>query len=94
MNIRWTRARIKEKKVVNEGVLPRGERVPIANQENVNEAVSPQVSQGPQAPNIEGYVSNVEIRATFKAFTQLVMTQSQVVINHVVALANLGVGPQ
>ena len=52
-------------RVVNEGDPPRGEKVPIDNQENVNGEVPPQGPQGPQDPNIEGNMYNVWLRVTF-----------------------------
>ena len=39
MNTRRAPARRGEERVVNEGVLSRGEQVPIDNQDNVNEKV-------------------------------------------------------
>ncbi|KAK4724018.1 hypothetical protein R3W88_026797 [Solanum pinnatisectum] len=66
-------------------------------EEDVNEGVPPQDPQDPQAPNDEGVMSNIEIRAAFQALTQLmtvqtqgVTTQAQVITTH----ANREVGPQ
>ena len=39
-------------------------------------------------------MTNAEIRVALRVLTQVTTTQSQVVTNHVVAKANLGVGPQ
>ena len=54
---------------MNEGFPSRGEKVPIANQENVNEVVPLKVPQAPQVPKVEGDMSNVELRADFRALT-------------------------
>ena len=39
-------------------------------------------------------MSNIEIMVAFRALTQLMTAQAQVITNHVVSLANLGVGSQ
>ena len=39
-------------------------------------------------------MTNAEIRADFRVFTQLMTTQDQVVTNHLVTQSNLVVGPQ
>ena len=50
-----------------------------SKQESVNEEVPPQVPQGPQAPNKEGAIPYLEIRAAPQTLTQLMTTQAQVV---------------
>ena len=80
-----------EEGVVNEGIPPRLEKVPIANQEKVNEEVPSHVCQDSHAPNVLGYISNAEIRDSFRALTQLMTTQGQVVTNHMAFLSNLRV---
>ena len=63
----------------------------------MNEAVSPQLPQGPQAPYVEGDIPNVEIKNAFQTLSQLMMTQAQVITTHAQAMtaqANQGVGPQ
>ncbi|TMW87397.1 hypothetical protein EJD97_020005 [Solanum chilense] len=69
MNTRRTTSRRVKEGLVNEGVPPRGEQAPIASQENVNEAVPSQVPRSPQAPNVEGDMSNVDIRDAFQVLT-------------------------
>ena len=49
----------------------------------------PPINQGPQAPYVEGDMDNSEIRAALRVFTQLMMTQDQVVTHHVAAQHNL-----
>ncbi len=86
--------------VANERISPQEEQVSIVYQEYVNEAVPPQVSQehqireSPQALYVKGDVTNVDIRAELLYLTQLMMTQSHIFTNHVVAQDNRGVGPQ
>ena len=50
--------------------------------------------QGPQAPYVEGDMNNADIRAALRVLTQLMTTQDQVITNHLVAQANVGVIPQ
>ena len=60
----------------------------------MNEKVHPQVTQGPQSPNVECDMSNMEIRDDFQALTQLMTTQYQVFKNYMMSQVNLGVGSQ
>lgn len=73
MNTRRTPGRKEEGGLFNERVPHLGEKVHITNQEDVNEAVAhkvpqvtqiPQVPQGPEASDVEGDMSNEDIRAS------------------------------
>ena len=52
------------------------------------------MQQRPQAPYVEVDMTSVQIRVALRSLSQLMMTQAHVINNHVVAQANLGVGPQ
>lgn len=62
-----------EEGVANERIPPRGEQVTIVGQKEVNEAVSPTLTQAPkapQAPFYEGDMKNADLRAALKDLTQ------------------------
>lgn len=54
----------------------RGANARRAQDGNMNEKIPPQVPQGPLAPNEEGSMFYVEIRAPFKTFTHFMITQA------------------
>lgn len=62
MNTKRTPIRREEEGVGNAEIYPCGEQVPISNQQNVNEVVTPQVTQACNVPTIEVVMSYVEIR--------------------------------
>ena len=53
----------------------------------------PPMPQGPQSPYVERDMTNAMIKASHRALTKLMTTQVHVFTNHVVAQANIGVGP-
>ena len=75
INTRRTLSRRDEGRVAYERTSACGEKVPIVNQEDVNEAVplqviqETQVDQGPQAPYVERNMTNAQIMASLRYST-------------------------
>ena len=102
MNTKRANTTREKEGVANEKFSLHVDQVPIGYLANVNEGVpppKPQRSQGPQmspmpqapqAPFVEGDMTNAELRAFLINLTQLMMAQAQVVTNYLVGQGNQG----
>ena len=69
------------------------EEVPPPEPEEPKVSQMPLMRKGPQDSYVERDMTNTEIRYSLSVLTKLMTTQAQIVTNHEVAYANLGVGP-
>ena len=66
---------------------------PIRNIKDPKDVIFPPTTQAPQAPFVEGEMTNADLRAAPMNLTQIMTDQAQVVTNHLVDKLNEGGGP-